>query len=183
MLESATLKIKERQDMADEYLKHLKEGNSEEPLFKVKEKQKEKLLQQTVLTSNYWFCFEIWIISIKSFHLFWIHFSSICYSQTSKLWFTSVWLLKPQVWHEVLMKVEVNDVVFWLWLTNFKCSTNRRVTESPSVASKLEFISGFAKRRCSETHQKICQKGQLFNEKLLHPLSHSASQGHPLEKF
>ena len=39
------------------------------------------------------------------------------------------------------------------------------------------------KRKNAETRQKMCQRGQLFNQKLLHPLLPSAPRGHPLKNF
>lgn len=49
MLEKATLKIKEREDMAKEYLNLLKEGDTSMPSFKAKEVERNKLLEQNVV--------------------------------------------------------------------------------------------------------------------------------------
>lgn len=50
MLEKASLKILEREGMANEYLIQLKKGDSSTPSFKAKEIERNKLLQQSVLS-------------------------------------------------------------------------------------------------------------------------------------
>lgn len=50
LLEATTLKIKECQEMAEQYVHNLRSGKHFVPPFKAKEIEREKLLKQSVLT-------------------------------------------------------------------------------------------------------------------------------------
>lgn len=50
MLEKVVLKIKQREEIAKEFIEYMEQGATKPPAFKLKDIEKRKILQQSVVT-------------------------------------------------------------------------------------------------------------------------------------